>query len=75
MTRQPPPDPGAIHDVAKLPEDVAAIRVELHPQPAVPQLARGPQVFEPADFGEAFTPELRKREERMAAKMAENAKQ
>ena len=49
VTRQPPPDPGAIHDVAKLPEDVAAIGVELHPQPAVAQLARGPQVLEPAD--------------------------
>ena len=32
------------------------------------------QVFEAADFGEAFTPELRKQEERVAAKMAENAK-
>jgi hypothetical protein len=32
------------------------------------------QIFEAADFGEALTPELRKREERMAAKMAENAK-
>jgi len=32
------------------------------------------QVFEAADFGEAFTPELRKKEERLAAKMAENAK-
>jgi hypothetical protein len=32
------------------------------------------QVFEAADFGEAFTPELREQEERMAAQMAANAK-
>jgi len=32
------------------------------------------QVFEADDFGEAFTPELRKQEERLAAKAAENAK-
>jgi hypothetical protein len=32
------------------------------------------QVFEAADFGEAFTPEMRKAEERMAAQMAANAK-
>ena len=30
------------------------------------------QVFEAEDFGEAFTPELREQEERMAAQMAEN---
>jgi hypothetical protein len=30
------------------------------------------QVFEAADFGEAFTPELREQEERMAAQMAAN---
>jgi hypothetical protein len=33
------------------------------------------QIFEAADFGEAFTPELREAEERMARQMAENAKQ
>ena len=33
------------------------------------------QVFEASDFGEAFTPELREAEERIAARMAENAKQ
>ncbi len=32
------------------------------------------QVFEASDFGPAFTPELRKAEERMAAQMAKNAK-
>jgi hypothetical protein len=32
------------------------------------------QVFEAADFGEAFTPELRDAGARMAEKMAENAK-
>ena len=32
------------------------------------------QVFEPADFGEAFTPELREQEQRLGARMAENAK-
>jgi hypothetical protein len=32
------------------------------------------QVFEAADFGEALTPELKQAEERVAAKMAENAK-
>jgi hypothetical protein len=32
------------------------------------------QVFEPADFGEAFTPELREAEARLGAQMAENAK-
>jgi hypothetical protein len=31
------------------------------------------QVFEAADFGEAFTPELREAEERMAREMAKNA--
>jgi hypothetical protein len=31
------------------------------------------QVFEAADFGEAFTPELRAQEERLVARMAENA--
>jgi len=32
------------------------------------------QVFEAADFGEAFTPELREAEARLGEKMAENAK-
>jgi hypothetical protein len=32
------------------------------------------QVFEAADFGEAFTPELREAEERMSAQMTANAK-
>ena len=32
------------------------------------------QVFEAADFGDAYTPELREAEARMGAKMAENAK-
>jgi hypothetical protein len=32
------------------------------------------QVFEAADFGEAFTPELRAQEERVAAQAKENAK-
>jgi hypothetical protein len=32
------------------------------------------QVFEASDFGDAFTPELRQAEERVAAQMAENAK-
>jgi hypothetical protein len=32
------------------------------------------QVFAASDFGEAFTPELREAEERMAAQMAANAK-
>ena len=32
------------------------------------------QVFEATDFGEAFTPELREREERLAGQIAENAK-
>ena len=32
------------------------------------------QVFEAADFGDAFTPELREAEARMVEKMAENAK-
>jgi hypothetical protein len=32
------------------------------------------QVFEAADFGEAFTPELREAEEHMSAQMAANAK-
>jgi hypothetical protein len=31
------------------------------------------QIFEPADFGEAFTPELREREARLAEQMAKNA--
>lgn len=32
------------------------------------------QVFEASDFGEAFTPELKKAEERMAEQMDANAK-
>jgi len=32
------------------------------------------QVFEPEDFGDNFTPELRKQEERIGKKMKENAK-
>ena len=32
------------------------------------------QVFEAADFGEAFTPELREQEERLAAQIAQNRK-
>jgi hypothetical protein len=32
------------------------------------------QVFEASDFGDAFTPDLREQEERMAAQMAANAK-
>ena len=32
------------------------------------------QIFEPADFGEAFTPELREREARLGQQMAENAR-
>jgi hypothetical protein len=30
------------------------------------------QIFEPDDFGEAFTPELREREERMSGQIAQN---
>jgi hypothetical protein len=33
------------------------------------------QVFEAADFGEAFTPELREQEERLISQMARNARQ
>jgi hypothetical protein len=33
------------------------------------------QVFEASDFGDAFTPELREAEQRMAEKMAANARQ
>ncbi len=33
------------------------------------------QVFEAADFGEAFTPELREQEKRLVAQMARNARQ
>ncbi len=33
------------------------------------------QVFEAADFGEAFTPDLREQEERLVAQMAKNARQ
>jgi hypothetical protein len=33
------------------------------------------QVFEAADFGEAFTPELREAEEKLAEQMRQNAKQ
>jgi hypothetical protein len=33
------------------------------------------QVYEAADFGEAFTPELREQEKRVGAQMAANAKQ
>ena len=32
------------------------------------------QIFEPTDFGEAFTPELREREARLGEQMAENAR-
>jgi hypothetical protein len=32
------------------------------------------QVFEASDFGDAFTPDLREQEERMAAQMTANAK-
>jgi hypothetical protein len=32
------------------------------------------RVFEAADFGAEFTPELREQEERMSAQMAKNAK-
>ena len=32
------------------------------------------QVFEAEDFGEAFTPELREQEERLRARLAEQAK-
>jgi hypothetical protein len=32
------------------------------------------QIFEAADFGEAFTPELREREARLGEQMAENAR-
>ena len=32
------------------------------------------QIFEPSDFGEAFTPELREREARLGEQMAENAR-
>ena len=32
------------------------------------------QIFEPSDFGEAFTPELREREARLGQQMAENAR-
>ncbi len=32
------------------------------------------QIFDPEDFGDALTPELRQREEQMAARMSENAR-
>jgi hypothetical protein len=45
-----------------------------NPMPGVESEIEIRQVFEAADFGEAYTPEIREREDRMGQQMTENAK-
>ncbi len=63
-----------ILQVKSLEECIEWVKRCPNPMPATESEIEIRQVFESADFGEAFTPELRELEERLGEQMTENAK-
>jgi hypothetical protein len=64
-----------ILQVKSLDECVEWVKRCPNPMPATESEIEIRQVFEAADFGEAFTPELQEAEQRLGAQMAKNAQQ
>src|SRR5260370_40158793 len=63
-----------ILQVKSLEECIEWVKRCPNPMPGTESEIEIRQVFESADFGEAFTPELRELEERLGEQMTENAK-
>ncbi len=64
-----------LFQVKSLEECIEWVKRCPNPMPGMESEIEIRQVFEAADFGEAFTPELREAEQRLGAQMARNAKQ
>jgi len=64
-----------LFQVKSLEECIEWVKRCPNPMPGTESEIEIRQVFEAADFGEAFTPELREAEQRLGAQMARNAKQ
>jgi hypothetical protein len=63
-----------LFQVKSLDEAIEWVKRSPNPFPEGESVIEIRQVFEADDFGEEFTPELRKQEEKLAKKMAKNAK-
>src|SRR5216684_1770603 len=63
-----------LFQVKSLAECIEWVKRCPNPMPGTESEIEIRQVFEAADFGEAFTPELQEAEQRLGAQMAENAK-
>jgi hypothetical protein len=63
-----------LFQVKSLEEAIEWVKRCPNPMPGVESEIEIRQVFESADFGDAFTPELREQEARLGEQMAENAK-
>jgi hypothetical protein len=63
-----------LFQVKSLAEAIEWVKRCPNPMPGVESEIEIRQVFETADFGDAFTPELREQEARLGEQMAENAK-
>jgi hypothetical protein len=63
-----------LFQVKSLAEAIEWVKRCPNPMPGVESEIEIRQVFESADFGDAFTPELREQEARLGEQMAENAK-
>jgi hypothetical protein len=64
-----------LFQVKSLAECIEWVKRCPNPMPGTESEIEIRQVFEAADFGEAFTPELQEAEQRLGAQMAKNAKQ
>jgi len=64
-----------LFQVKSLEECIEWVKRCPNPMPGTDSEIEIRQVFEAADFGEAFTPELQEAEQRLGAQMARNAKQ
>jgi hypothetical protein len=64
-----------LFQVKSLEECIEWVKRCPNPMPGTESELEIRQVFEAADFGEAFTPELQEAEQRLGAQMAKNAKQ
>jgi hypothetical protein len=64
-----------LFQVKSLEECIEWVKRCPNPMPGTESEIEIRQVFEAADFGEAFTPELQEAEQRVGTQMAENAKQ
>jgi hypothetical protein len=63
-----------LFQVKSLAECIEWVKRCPNPMPGTESEIEIRQIFEPADFGEAFTPELQEAEQRLGAQMAQNAK-